>query len=124
MPRFQCVKCTTTLDPVTTGADRDDPHTCPTCGWSGRPGQLDVKDIDGKYSQGACPKLPMTSQQYADVGGAFCPRCGDDDIDCPTGRNDGTEGMEWREMVCPTCHATWREITRVVGYEALTIGDV
>lgn len=79
---------------------------------------LRVKDYipatEAEDEQQLSLKLPMTSKQYAQMGGARCPFCGNEDI---VGSSFNWEAEYlYQDLTCNVCLEDWADEYRLVGY--------
>lgn len=56
-----------------------------------------------------------SSTEYAKDGGAFCPVCGSNDMECGDVEYGG-RGLRYEGCMCLHCNSTWREEYKLVGY--------
>ena len=61
---------------------------------------------------------PLTSRQYAESGGQTCPFCRSTNVEAAGAIMPDDRDSATLEVECNDCGRTWKDIYRLVGYEA------
>lgn len=61
----------------------------------------------------------LTSSEYANFEGVFCPHCGSERIEAVGPIDVGTNGTGFQRIVCKYCHKKWYDEYKLVGYVKL-----
>jgi len=64
----------------------------------------------------------LTSKEYAEKLGRFCPQCGSED-DIEGNQVEIDAGGAWQEISCLGCGATWDDVYVLTGFANLEPGE-
>lgn len=59
---------------------------------------------------------PLTSGQYANFNGKFCPYCGSRHMESTGPVDVGDDGTGYQHIICQACHKKWYAQYQLAGF--------